>query len=313
MQILSRLDEPNPVGKPMVLTMGFFDGVHRGHQSVIGAAITAAERVAGSAWLLTFNPHPLKIIKPESAPALLTSISHKLGLLEKENLAGCYIVEFTQALRETSPAMFIEDLCRKIPALTQIIVGERWVFGRRGAGSTDSLRELAAAHDVAVQIVPPVNFGGQPISSTRIRQAVQEGALDLAAEMLGRPYSVHGDVVEGAKVGRELGFPTANIDPHNEAHPPDGIYAAYTYLDGQPRQVAAYVGRRPSMPSRQWVVEAHIIDGTDYDLYGKQLELFFVQKVRDDTRFASHAELKDAITADVKTVREILKTKSGKT
>ena len=305
MRTLQSLAELTDIAEPMALAAGVFDGVHVGHRAVVARALEKAATSHGQAWVLTFEPHPLKILKPEAAPALLTSTPHKLALLESLGVNGCVLLPFNHDLALVEPEAFIDDLCAAAPSLRDMVVGENWTFGHRARGNTSLLRSIAERKKLAVSVVPGLSWSGAVVSSTRIRQAVSAGNLDDAAAMLGRPFSMLGTVVHGRKVGRSLGFPTANVDPHNEVRPPSGIYAVRVVIDGSSFPGAAYVSGETSAVEQD-IVEVHIIDA-QLDLYGRDIEVCFHRKLRDDQRFAGQAELRAQIARDVDQARATLR------
>jgi riboflavin kinase/FMN adenylyltransferase len=313
MKILRRLDDLRPARRPVLLAAGFFDGIHRGHRRVIGRALADARRGAGEAWVLTFDPHPRKVLMPAAAPALLTTVAHKLRLLKRLGIAGCVVAPFTRATARQEPEAFIAALKQAAPALARLYVGRNWVFGRGGRGNAALLKKLAPVHGFRVVAVPPAGWRSQPVSSTRIRRAVAAGRLADAARMLGRPFSVLGVVRRGRKIGRNLGFPTANLDYGNEAHPPPGVYAVTASVGGQRRAGIANLGRRPTFqrhrPKRP-VLELHLFD-FKRDLYGETLEVFFRKRLRAERKFASPAALRAQIVRDIARARRLAKT-SGK-
>jgi riboflavin kinase/FMN adenylyltransferase len=225
MRVIDQLEGLSAAAGPVVLAAGYFDGVHRGHQAVIRTALARAQESGAETWVLTMDPHPLRILRPDAAPRLLTSTPHKLRLLGELGVAGCVVLPFTVALAAVEPADFIARLRAAAPRLVCMVVGPNWTFGRGARGTPDTLRELARAHGFDATIAEPVLVDGQPISSTRIREAVLLGQLDEAARLLGRPFGVRGTVVRGKQLGRRLGFPTANVDAEGEVRPPPGIYA----------------------------------------------------------------------------------------
>ncbi len=302
---LERLrDTPGAV----TLAIGAFDGLHRGHQALLKRAREEAVAHGGDAWALTFDPHPLRVLRPDQAPDLLTSTPHKLRLLDRTGMAGCVVMPFTPALARWSPARFVDHLATCIPRLQEVVVGTNWRFGRGGQGNVEKLRASARAHGFAVHAMEPVVWGDEAISSTRIRQAITGGDLEAAEHMLGRPFSVLGRVVRGAQVGRELGFPTANINPENEVRPPPGIYAARADVDGTSYDGAAYLAG-PASPSRERAeVEIYLLD-VSLELYDRDLEVFFLHKIREDRRFSSREDLRQQIARDIAAARNLLATR----
>ncbi|NCC50938.1 MAG: bifunctional riboflavin kinase/FAD synthetase [Spartobacteria bacterium] len=292
---------------PIILALGFFDGVHIGHQAVIRTARALAEQYRGEAWALTLEPHPLKLIAPAHAPEIITCKRHKLRLLEARQLDGCILLPFDETLRHMEPETFVESLCEQVPAIKHLVTGVNWTFGKDGRGDISMLAQLSAPRGIQTSIVAPVSWNDLPVSSTRIREAVSGGDLESAEAMLGRPFSLLGHVVHGRRIGHTLGFPTANIDPHNEVHPPAGIYAVHAIMDGTSYKAAAYIGTRPTFEdANERVVEVYMLDLPDIDLYGKEIEVFFKAKVREDRRFMSPEELSLQIQQDIATTRAIL-------
>jgi riboflavin kinase / FMN adenylyltransferase len=295
--------------RPIVLAAGFFDGVHIGHQSVILHAIRNARARDGEAWVMTFAPHPMKILKPEIAPRMLTANVHKLALLQAHGVDGAIVLPFTRELAATCAGDFARWLFHCAPSLAQIVVGENWRFGTRASGTPALLAELGRESGVSVQTMPPVLHAGEPVSSTRIREAIQHGELEIAAAMLGRPPGILGTVIPGRAIGRTLGFPSANIDPHHEALPPQGIYAVEARIDDQFYPGALSYGTRPTFdgndPSIKPVLELHLIDFTA-SLYGKNIETFLLKRLRDQWQFPSTEALIAQIARDVADTRAIV-------
>jgi len=308
---LYQLDQKVFGSIPVVLAMGFFDGVHKGHQAILNETIQSARRQQAEAWVLTFDPHPLNLIRPEAAPNLLTSAEHKCLLFEQNGMDGCVVMNFDQTLRAFTPQQFMDLLTENIRGLRQLTVGESWMFGGEKQGNTDILKKLAEHAGVATAFVESICWEGHPVSSTRIRKAVLDGDLEEASNMLGRPFSVYGHVVHGREIGRTHGYPTANIEPHHEIHLPDGIYAAYALVDGQQHQAAAYIGKRPTFGDGEWIVEAFLLDA-NLDLYDKEIEVSFLKKIRDDRAFENTDDLVQQITQDVKAIRNVLSRKIQK-
>jgi len=307
MKVLHRLEEVRGEQEPIVLTIGSFDGIHRGHRALIDQARTEARAVGGRAWVLTFDPHPLKVLRPEAAPALLTSTDHKLALLAHCDVEGVVLLPFTPELAQKTPEEFLEELRQSVPALTSIVVGKNWRFGRGARGDPPLLRALAARLNLRTTIVEPICWHGSPISSSRIRATVEHGELEAAAEMLGRPFSVMGRVIHGQKRGRALGFPTANVRPENEVKPPAGVYAVRARLDAELHDGAAYLSRDAAVggEARYWAVEVYLFH-FEHELYGRELEIFFLAHLRGDRHFNRDRDLKAQIREDVRQVQERL-------
>ena len=296
--------------RPILLAAGFFDGVHRGHKAIIGKLVSAARRERGAAWVMTFDTHPLKVLFPSSAPRLLTSTPHKLQLLKALGVQGCIVIPFTQALARYEPKAFIAMLARSAPALRQIVIGRNWTFGRQGRGTPAMLKALAPVYGFKVTVIPPVRWQGTVVSSTRIRAAVLAGRLKEAADMLGRPFSLLGTVVPGHGLGRKLGIPTANLDPHNEVAPPDGVYIVRARWGGADYPGIVNLGVRPtachaaSKPDH--VLEAHLF-GLRRNLYGKAIEVTFLKKLRRERVFPSLEALQRQIRKDIERAKSWFK------
>lgn len=307
MKIMRNIEDMRTIANSIVIAAGTFDGIHRGHQAVISTAVKQARNKSGQAWVLTFDTHPRKVLDEGDQSLLLTSLSHKLRLIEDMDVDGCVLLPFTPALRRLAPTEFIDKLLASIPALAGVVVGANWRFGRGGAGDTDLLAALGAEKGFAATVVKPVLAGGQAISSTRVRNAVSKGNLAVAREMLGRPFSVLGRVVPGRRIGRHLGYPTANIETGVEIEPPPGIYAVYARINGKRHDGVAYYGGRPTFEdeSHELVLEVHIFDGS-FDLYSQEMEISFIEHIRPDRRFASRQELIAAIEDDCRAARAIL-------
>ncbi|MBU1910078.1 MAG: hypothetical protein KJ726_08525, partial [Verrucomicrobia bacterium] len=245
MNIRRDLDEMSGVPGLAAVAIGTFDGVHRGHQSVVRAAVKKAATMGGAPWVLTFDPHPMKVLRPREAPLLLTSTPHKLKLLHDLGITGCLLLSFTPRLASQEPEDFLKTLSASWPGARDLVVGSNWTFGHRGRGNVELLRRWASGAGVQVTTVDPMAWDGLPISSTRIRQAVQAGCLEDARAMLGRPFSLLGTVMAGRRVGTRLGFPTANLDPHNEVLPPPGVYAVRAMMKEGEWLGAAFLDDKP--------------------------------------------------------------------
>ncbi len=310
MKFSRQLDVLQPQRRPVVLAAGFFDGVHLGHQAILRRAAAAARRLGGAAWVLTFNTHPLKVLAPESAPLLLTGLPHKLRLFAAMGMDGCIALPFNTALAACAPETFIAELASAAPRLAAVCAGSNWTFGRDGGGGPALLRTLAARHGFRAMVVPPLCRQGAPVSSTRIRRALADGRLASAAVMLGRPFSLFGTVAAGRGLGgRRLGTPTANLATADEVLPPPGVYAVRVLLGCRRLRGVANVGRRPTMvpagadaAAPPLLVETHILDFGE-DIYGLEMEVCFLRRLRPERRFDSPAQLRGQIVRDIDKVR----------
>ncbi len=277
---------------PLVLAIGQFDGVHLGHQAVFRAATAAARRRGGRAGCLTFHPHVAQLLNPARAPLLLGTPEQNQAQIAACGIAEIHTLPFTREFAAMSPDAFLALLKLEFPALAEIVVGGNFTFGKDRAGNAATLPDLAAAARIAAQIIPHVEQGGAPVSSTRIRAAVAAGDLPLANAMLGRAFALAGTVVHGREVGRKLGFPTANIRPELPIRPAPGIYAARLRLQDGWHPGAAFVPD-PADPAQAHfgkVVEVHI-PGLQRNLYDLAVEVAFTRRLR------GHQPFPDAATA----------------
>jgi len=324
MKLYDSLSDLGREQEPVRLAAGYFDGVHRGHQAVIRRVIEEARLRGEAAWIMTFDMHPLKLLMPHAAPPLLTSTPHKISLLESAGIQGCVVLRFTRVMAGLEPEKFIAKLVQSVRNLRGLVVGRNWTFGKKGAGTPKLLKKLGAYHGFEVSIVRPVSWQGGLISSTRIRRAVTGGKLDEAAAMLGREFSIAGAVVSGRGIaGRRLGIPTANVNLHNEAVPADGVYAIRAVVGRRRYDGVANIGIRPTFshfshrkesgtklasakPGRHKILEVHLF-GMRADIRGREIEVFFVKKLRAERRFASIVALKEQIGQDIKRAKKIIK------
>ncbi len=305
MQVFHSTDELRKLNVPVHLALGVFDGVHVGHQEVIRYAVDGARKEAGLAGVVTFEPHPIRVLAPELASRrILASIDHKAELLVDIGVDFLCVQEFTLDFSKREARDFIEDLAFSAGYLKRIAVGEDWIFGKARGGNVHHLREWGEELGFVVDAAAPVMVQGERVSSTRIRQAVRDGNLTAAKEMLGRDYTVVGTVEKGRQLARQLGFPTANVVAHNEQLPPDGVWELKAYIDGQAFKAIGNLGRRPTVETEdaRRLLEVHVFD-FDGDLYGQVVEAKFLRFIRPEQKFNSMDELKAQIILDVASVR----------
>lgn len=232
MEVLHSIPELSKLHGALFLAIGVFDGVHLGHQAVISRSADSAREAGGTPVVVTFDPHPAKVLRPHGAPHLLTATQHKIALIRDLGVRHLLVIRFDREFAATAPESFVEQLVAHSNPLRQICVGHEWSFGRNRAGNLALLQKLGAKHRFDVIGIKPVTVNGTVVSSTAIRAAVEAGDFARATEMLGREYTILGTVKEGAQLGRKLGFPTANLSAHSEQFPPNGVYAAEASLDG---------------------------------------------------------------------------------
>jgi len=305
MRIVRDLPSVLPDRRPSAVALGVFDGVHLGHRAILGAAVADARASATPALACTFEPHPMEILQPERAPLPITTLDERLTLIAECGVDEAVVLTFTQALAAVEPEAFVKDVLVDRLQARQVVVGYNHRFGRGARGDTALLRELGARHGFGVDVVPPLTVDGVPVSSTAIRAALGRGELDAAARMLGRPYTLPGNVVAGAGRGRTLGFPTANIAPDRPVLVAPGVYACTIQVGAQQQRAVVNIGVRPTFGEATLAVEAYVLDFSG-DLYGQTVRLVFVSRVREERRFPTVDALRAQIADDVETARKRL-------
>ena len=293
--------------RPVFVTVGTFDGVHLGHWSVLEEIGARASARNGRSVLVTFDPHPLRIVRPAIAPPLLTTPDEKKAVLAESRLDYVVFVAFTPELREYSPRRFVTELLLARLGMSELVIGYDHGFGKGRSGDVHTLREIAAECGFELDVVDAVRANDAAISSTSIRRALLEGRLDEANRGLGRPYPMTGVVVRGDGRGRKLGFPTANIRVSGEGKlvPAAGIYACYASVAQERYMGALHIGPRPSFPGADASVEVYLID-FDGVLYGHEIRLELIEYLRPVTAFETVESLKEQMGADVSRVRQRL-------
>jgi riboflavin kinase/FMN adenylyltransferase len=294
----------NTLPKP-IMTIGNFDGVHLAHQALFRTLHQRAREVGGTAVVLTFDPHPLKILAPQHCPALITPTAKKLSLMEACQLDVVICLPFTQELANLTPVAFIEDVLVGMIGVRELYVGYNFAFGKGRQGTISLLQELGDRIGFRVRIIEPIAVEGKVVSSSIIRQWIQQGDVDEAALLLGRLYSISGTIVEGYQKGRELGFPTANMRSTYELIPSRGVYAVLVDWRAQRYEGVANIGYNPTFGRSQLSIEIHLFDFA-MQLYGEMVEVFFVKKIRDERAFPSVADLAIQIGRDVEAAHTLL-------
>ena len=290
----------------LCLTLGIYDGVHLGHQRIIYRVIEKARQLRGTSCVVTFDPHPLEILNPGAAPNLLTATSKKIQLIDRLGIDAICLIRFTPEFANIEAPDFVRDYLVNKLRMKAIIEGYDWHFGKDRKGNVDLLREMSKENGYEVEQMGRVEMDGQVISSTLLRELVLRGELETTAKYLGREYSITGTVVGGSRIGREMGFPTANIEPHHEAIPPNGIYAVWVEVGETRKPGTLNIGHRPTVSEdKRRTVEVHIMDFY-HDIYDEEIEVTFVEKLRDEKKFPSIDALSDQIKKDVEKARKIL-------
>lgn len=281
-----------------VLALGNFDGVHRGHQKILERLRRVATERGATAVVMTFDPHPPRVVRPDKAPPLLMTKAQKLEALSAAGVQGAAIVRFTHELSRWDPETFVKKVLADWLHVSEVWVGANFLFGRERAGNFTLLRALGGAYGFKAEKIDPVRYKDFVVSSTRIRRLITEARLDEAGALLGHQYYLDGVIVEGDKRGRSIGFPTANLDTDNELLPPHGVYATTITIGGVIYAAVTNIGVRPTVDSSGTTsVETHIFNFAA-DLYGRSVRLGFVQRLRDERRFDSLDALRTQIAAD---------------
>ena len=304
MKIIHAAQDLKPGSRKVCLAIGFFDGVHLGHQQIIRQTITDARRHNAVALALTFDRHPNSVVAPAHVPPLIYSLPQKLRAIEALGPDALLLIHFDKKFSRQTGEGFIRRLARDLGRVQSLCVGMDFVFGHQRSGNVALLRKLGAETGFTVHGLAAVSLDGRIVSSTRIRAAIRAGDLDAASQMLGRPYAISGRVVKGDGVGRRLGFPTANLEVTGLVLPPNGVYAGLTKVRGKTYHVALNIGFRPTIASamRRLCVEAHLLD-FDGKLYGGELTVEIGGKLREEKKFATPAELRRQISRDVAALR----------
>ena len=306
MEILRSTTDLATLEGPLFLAIGAFDGVHLGHQAVISTSARHAHSEDGTPVVVTFDPHPAKVLRPENPPHLITSTPHKIALIRTLGVGHLLIIPFDKNFAQTEAEDFVAQLTESAKPLCEICVGHEWSFGKNRAGNLALLRKLGGRHHFNVVGIPPVKVNGAVVSSTAIRARIERGDFAGAAAMLGRDYTILGTVREGSKLGRQLGFPTANLSAHSEQFPPNGVYFAEAWIQGVQHHGVVNLGFRPTVSrgESQRTLEIHLLD-FDRDIYGEDVEIRFLQYLRPERKFESVDALARQIEADVKQAREL--------
>jgi riboflavin kinase/FMN adenylyltransferase len=306
MERLRSISELSQLPGPLFLAIGVFDGVHLGHQAVISTSAAHARAANGTPVVVTFDPHPEKILRPDKAPRLLTATTHKIALIRTLGVRHLLIIQFDKQFAGTEPEDFVHQLVQYSKPLREICVGHEWSFGKNRRGNLQLLKKLGARFDFNVVGIQPVSVNGEIVSSTTIRRAVEAGDLNKAATMLGREYTILGTVEHGDDLGKKIGFPTANLSAHSEQFPPNGVYFAEAKLDGSVYPGVVNLGFRPTMSSGKAdrVLEIYLLD-FNRDIYGKDLELRFIRYLRPEKKFENIEVLVRQIERDVQQAREL--------
>jgi riboflavin kinase / FMN adenylyltransferase len=288
-----------------VVAVGNFDGVHRGHAALVHVAGDLARTVDGPLTVITFDPHPLQLLDPDRFQPLLTTADHRASLLAAIGADAVVILQIDVDLLQLSADAFFDQILVNRFSAKGIVEGFNFRFGRNRLGTVDTLREKCDRLGIPFRIVEPFQLENMVVSSSRVRSALMEGAVKTAAELLNRPYQVLGNVIAGAKRGRTIGFPTANLDGVTTLLPRDGVYAVRALVDGRTFAAAANIGPNPTFGDNARKIEVHLI-GFDGDLYGKTMAVDFIERLRDTQKFKDVTDLTEQMKRDVAAARRLL-------
>lgn len=299
---LARLAAP-PAGT--VVTIGNFDGVHLGHREIFRRVVGRARERQALATVITFEPHPLRLLAPQRAPLRINTPAEKVRLIRASCIDLLVVLPFTRKLAALAAADFVADILVGRLGVRHLVIGYDYAFGRNREGDASFLAAAAQQHGFSLEVLEPISSGEVAYSSTRIRQALQGGDVAGVVAVLGRHYTLDGRVVSGAGRGRQLGFPTANLATRKELLPRDGVYAVRVRYGRRSYDAVVNIGRRPTFAAGEPTIEIHLLDFSG-DLYGAHLRLYFVERLRDEQRFPSAAALQVAVRADIDRALAIL-------
>lgn len=304
MQLYPSIEELPEDFRAGAVTIGNFDGVHRGHAQLIARVVARAKEFDGPAVVFTFEPHPVRLLRPEEAPAPLTWVDRKAELLAKLNVDAVVAFPTTREFLSLTPDEYFQQVVRDQLRTRAIVEGPNFFFGKNRAGDIETLKMLCERHDIALEIVEPIRQGEEFVSSSRVRTAIAAGDVGLANEMLTRPYRVRGMVTHGAGRGATIGFPTANLSAVDTLLPGPGVYSGVAHHDGKAYRCAVNIGPNPTFGEDLLKVEVHLLDFKQ-SIYGQPLEVDFVHKLRDVFAFGSLDELKHQLSRDIEQARQI--------
>jgi riboflavin kinase/FMN adenylyltransferase len=295
-----------PAQRPSIVSIGNFDGLHLGHQKILRAVVERARALSALAVAVTFDPHPLKVLRPEQAPRLLQTLEQKMSGLADLGLDAALVLHFDSRLAAVSPEEFVRGTLSGTLRAKAVLVGHSFRFGARQAGNAATLQQLGAQFGFEVGVIGPVAVDGEVVSSSAVRAAVSEGRVARAAQLLGRPFALTGEIRSGDGRGSAIVVPTLNLAPEQEILPKAGVYATETLVGGRLFRSATNVGMRPTFDGTALSVESHLFDFSETIAAGR-LELRFWERLRDEMKFSSAGKLREQIAADLDQTREFFK------
>lgn len=309
MKVIKGLNRVQRFTEGSVVTIGVFDGMHIGHQLIIGKVASRAKELNLKSVVITFDPHPLKVLHPKSGVPSLISLDHRIRLIGELGVDILVILKFTKSIANLAPEQFVKNIMIDKIGIKEIYVGDNFYFGKGATAGIEVMRNLAGDFNFKINIIKPIKIDGDIVSSSLIRKLIIKGDIVRALKFLARPVSILGTVVSGSRLARRLGYPTANINPHHEVIPPSGVYAVLVSFKNKLLKGVLNIGTRPTFygpRDREPAIEVHIFN-FDKRIYGKDLEILFIKKLRDEKRFKNIDDLVSRIRLDEKRARSILK------
>ena len=310
MQLIRNIKKLKNIKSPLV-TLGNFDGVHLGHQRVLKAVKKRAEKLKLPSVVYTFVPHPLKVVAPHMSPPLLTTLEEKMGLIKSFGIDYSILAHFTKEFAAQHPREFAKNILVGQLRVKEVVVGHDYAFGKGKEGTIGYLKDLGRELDFRVRVIPAYKKKGIIVSSSRIREYIQAGRVEDAAGFLGRPYAVSGRIVRGRNVGRGLGFPTANLEINSELAPKNGVYAVRIGLGRNIYNGVANIGFAPTFGKNKFALEVHIMD-FNRRIYGKELKVEFIKRLRDEKTFKDAGSLAFQIKRDIDMAKRALEGRLNK-
>ena len=310
MEVCRALDKLKGKFNNPAITLGNFDGVHLGHQKIFTHLLKRASDIGGEALVFTFDPHPVKVLRPELSPSLITPTHEKLKLMKAFGINAVILTDFTKEFAAIHPSAFVEDVLINTLGSKLVVVGHDFSFGKGKEGTIDYLKVLGKRHKIHVEIVDALKVNGEIVSSTAIRKLIHSGKMTEAAKLLGRQYSIEGKVIQGSGRGKQLGFPTANLKLYGELIPKDGVYAIKVTIGEAEKLGIANIGLRPTFRETERSVEIHIF-GFKKDIYNEDLKVTFIERIREERGFSSPEELTQQIQKDIVIAKKILERKEN--
>ena len=305
MQTYYNLESIPELARDSVLTFGVFDGLHIGHQDVLKTVRERADADNLTSVLFGFYPHPLTFLAPDKCPPVLMCLPKRVETLKQLGIDVAIFVNFNEQIASMSPWTFVNRILLELCSAKHVVVGYACQFGKDREGNAELLKSIGQESGFGVTVVPPTQLNGLPVHSTRIRQAIGRGDLGLASQLLGRTYSLRGTIVPGDGRGRQIGFPTANIEPGAQLCPPNGVYAIRAKLVNRWLDGVLNIGIRPTFDGTKFQVESHLFD-FDEDVYDETIEIFFIEKIRNERKFSDIQTLVQQIHRDIAIAHEIL-------